>query len=178
MNALETLARRVLNAIGCGRVTTGNDSGNVQLLQVQLSASELKDDIPRLAEFGFTSMPPVGSDVLVVFMGRDRSNGAIVATNHQASRMKNLKSGEVAIFDDQGQSIYLTRSGIVIDGGGMPISIANSPTVSIAGDLEVAGTVTAPFVVGTTNVTFGGKSGISHMHSDVENGPNNSGPPT
>jgi phage baseplate assembly protein V len=152
MNTFTALARRVLNAVGCGRVNTGNDSGRVQILQIQLSSNEIKDDTPRLAEFGFTSMPPVGSDAIVVFMGSDRSQGAVIATGHQASRLKNLKAGEVAIYDDQGQSVFLTRAGIVINGGGHP--------VTVIGD-----------------VIADGISLKHHVHSGVSTGLSNTGGP-
>lgn len=157
--SMERALRRIALMIGRGRITTSNDSGNVQLLQVQLGQDEIRDNTPRLAEYGFTSMPPNGSDALVVFIGGERSNGAIVATGHQASRMKNLKTGEVAIFDDQGQSVYLTRSGIIIEGAGMPIMVN--------GDVIVNGDVTA--------------NGISlkhHKHPGVQAGGASTGEPT
>jgi phage baseplate assembly protein V len=127
--AIQRIIQRIQHVIGRGRVTTGNDGGNVQLLQVKLGADEIRDNTPRLAEYGLTSMPPAGSDAVVVFIGGDRSNGAIVATGHQASRLKGLKPGEVAIYDDLGQSVYLTRAGIVINGGGLPINFINTPSI-------------------------------------------------
>ncbi len=47
----------------------------------------------------------------------------------------------------------------------------NSPTFTVNGDsqfngkIDATSTITAPNVVGTTNVTFGGKSGVAHTHS-------------
>ncbi|MET3132230.1 phage baseplate assembly protein V [Oxalobacteraceae bacterium GrIS 1.11] len=183
--AIDRVYRRVLMLIGRGRVTTGDDSGNVQMLQVKLNEGHVRDGTPRLAEFGFTSMPPNGSDVMLLFIAGDRSNGVIVATGHQASRMKNLKAGEVAIYDDQGQSIHLTRAGIVIHGAGLPVTITgtsgitlDTPVVHMTGKLSVDGTVTAPVVVGTENVLFGGKSGVDHRHGNVQRGQDSTGAPT
>jgi phage baseplate assembly protein V len=139
--AIERTYNRLRMVIGRGRVTTGNDSGNVQRLQVRLNGDQISDDMPRLAEFGFTSMPPNGSDVIAVFIGGDRTVGAVVATGHQASRLKNLKAGEVAIYDDQGQSIYITRGGIVINGGGLPMKIMNTPEVRMETSLKVTGDI-------------------------------------
>jgi phage baseplate assembly protein V len=138
---LSTVLQRLRMVIGRGRITFGDDSGNVQRLQVRLNADQINDDMPRLAEFGFTSMPPNGSDVVVVFIAGDRSTGAVVATGHQTSRLKNLKSGEVAIYDDQGQSVYLTRGGIVINGAGLPLTITNTPEVRMETSLNVTGDI-------------------------------------
>lgn len=128
--AIEKLWRRMLLVVGRGRITTGNDSGLVQMQQVQLGASETRDNTPRVAEYGYTSMPLPGCHAVVIFVGGDRSNGVIVATNDQNHRLKNLLPGEVAIYDDQGQSVYLTRAGIVVNGGGLPLLIHNTPQIT------------------------------------------------
>jgi phage gp45-like len=39
--AIQRIIQRVQHVIGRGRVTTGNDAGNVQLLQVKLGADEI-----------------------------------------------------------------------------------------------------------------------------------------
>lgn len=130
-NALERLWRRLQMVVGRGRVKTGNDAGPVQLLQVQFSGQDVRDNTPRVAEYGFTSMPRPECQAVLVFMAGDRSNGVILGTNDEAARLKNLLPGEVAIYDDQGQSVYLTRAGIVMNGGGKPITVTNTPTITL-----------------------------------------------
>jgi phage baseplate assembly protein V len=125
-------------AIGRGRVTHVDDSGNVQLLQVRLGGDELRDHTRRLAEYGFTSSPPEGADVVALFVAGDRSKGVVIATGHQASRLRGLQAGEVAIFDDQGQSVYLTRSGIIVNGAGNPLVVNNTPVVTVNASTKVA----------------------------------------
>jgi phage gp45-like len=44
--------------------------------------------------------------------------------------MKGLATGEVAIYDDSGQSVYLSAAGIVVDGGGKPVEITNTPQIT------------------------------------------------
>lgn len=61
--------------------------------------------------------------------------------------------------------------------------IMTTPTFTINGDtvmngkLDATGTITAPNVVGTTNVTFGGKSGVGHKHGGVATGGGQTGVP-
>jgi len=188
IESINRVYRRVLLAIGRGRVTTANDGGPVQKLQAKFSDFETHDNLPRLAEYGLTSNPPIGSDAIVVFLGGDRSNGVVIATGHQLSRMKGLLPGEVAIFDDLGQSAYLTRAGIVIEGAGLPITVngvtAINGNTTINGKLHVTGAVTsdtavtAPVIKGTTDVIFGVISGVAHEHSGVQSGPSNTGGPS
>ncbi len=183
--AIDRIYRCVMQAFGRGRVTFVDDSGPVQMIQARFGPLEVIDNVPLPHDFGFTSHPPVGSDVLAAFLGSNRKSGVVVTVGSQAYRMKNLKSGEVAIYDALGQSVHLTTAGIVINGGGLPMSITNtpgitldSPAVHVTGSLSVDGTVTAPNGVFTTNATFGGKSGINHTHSGVQTGSGITGAPS
>lgn len=134
---IERLYGRLLMAVGRGRVTVTNDAGPVQTMQIKLGQDEVRDGTPRLADYGVTSVPPVGSDALVVFIGGDRSAGAVVATGHQGSRPKGLAVGEVCVYDDQGQMIHITRAGIVIKGAGKPITIQDTPTLTVKASSKV-----------------------------------------
>ena len=128
---MERLWRRVQLMSSWGRVTFSDDSRSAQLLQVKLNDSETRDDTPRIAEFGLTSRPPDGSDVLVVFLGGDRSKGVVVATAHQASRPKGLLAGETMLYDLWGKSVHLTKAGgIVVEAQGAPVTVNNATTVT------------------------------------------------
>ncbi|KVZ18643.1 baseplate assembly protein [Burkholderia stagnalis] len=124
------LARRVLHAIGRGRVTASNDSGVVQLIQVRFNDLETIDGMPRIAEFGLTSRPPSGTDVLALFIGGDRSSGVVAGTNHQASRPKGLAIGETMLYSLIGQQVYLSTSGIVVEAKGLPVTVNNASDVT------------------------------------------------
>ncbi|NHR07640.1 phage baseplate assembly protein [Chromobacterium haemolyticum] len=134
----ERLVHRLWMLVGRGKTTTVNDAGPIQMVQVKLGADEVRDNTRRAAEYGFTSSPPAGSDAVLVFVGGDRSNGVVIATNHQASRLKNLQPGEVAIFDNQGQSVYLTRAGIVVNGAGLPLTVNSTPVVTVNAATKIA----------------------------------------
>lgn len=135
---LRRMMRRIQLATGWGRVTFSDDSKSAQLLQVKLNDSETRDGTPRIAEFGFTSRPPTGSDVVIVFLAGDRTKGVVVATAHQASRPTNLQEGESMVYDFWGKSIYLTESdGIIVEAGGTPVTVNNATVVTISAAQEV-----------------------------------------
>ena len=156
--ALERLGRRLLNLVGRGRKTTGDDSGNVQMLQARLGVNEIRDNTPRLAEFGFTSMPPDGADLVLLCIGGDRSNAVIIATGHIATRMKNLQPGESALYDSLGKHVYLKSTEIEVDAGGQPVNIINASTVTITASTSV--TVNAPDSTINGNATVTGNATI------------------
>lgn len=156
-SAINRLYRRLLLVVGRGQVTTSDDSGNVQTLQVQLGPMETRDNTPRLAEFGLASNPPHGSDAIVIFVGGDRSNGVVIATGNKTLRMKSLAPGESAIYDSLGKYVYLSASGIIVEAKGQPVTVNDAsdvtvnasgtvtiaaPNTKITGTLEVDGNVT------------------------------------
>lgn len=143
MDAAERLWRRLLLAVGRGRIASVDDAGQVQKMQVKLGSDETIDAIPRLAEYGFQSRPPVGSDAVLIFVAGERSNGVVIACGNQTFRMRSLESGEVAISDDKGQSVHLSADGIKVNGGGLPVNITNTPQVTIdSADVQMTGRLT------------------------------------
>jgi len=124
--------RRIQLTVARARVTASDDTGTVQKIQAQVNWGELRDGTPRLAEFGFTSRPPAQSDVVLVFIAGDRSNGVVIATGHQPSRPKNLAEGEAMLYDLWGKHVYLKADGsIEIDAKNGPVVVNNATQVTI-----------------------------------------------
>jgi len=106
---LKNLQSRVLLMIGRGVLKAVSDNSNAQLCQVSLLDGELKSNVERVQNYGVTSVPPEGALATVLFVGGDRSNGLIIAAEDRKIRVKGLKAGEVAIYTDEGDEIYLKR---------------------------------------------------------------------
>jgi phage baseplate assembly protein V len=193
--ALERIGRRVLTAIAVGRKTTGRDDGSVQYLQARLGADEIRDDLPRLAEFGFTSMPPDGSDLVVLYVGGDRSNGIVIASGDIATRLKNLQPGESALYHADGKHVYLKQDGLEIDAKGQPVTIvdASDITATASGNLtfNIGGAVTVNAAAMQINCSLGvdGQAAVTgdvtgasisldhHTHGGVKAGGDNTAGP-
>lgn len=135
---LEKVYRRVQMLFGRGRATYVDDSGPVQKVQVKMSDIETADNRLRLAEFGFTSNPPNGSDVAVLHVAGDRGAGVVVATNHQSSRPTGLQSGESMLYSEDGKQVYMTAGGgIVVNANNQPVTVNGATTVTIVAATEV-----------------------------------------
>ena len=131
--AIAGLTRRQTSHVSFARSTAApNDSGSAQTSQVQLDALTLRDGVPVLMNFGFTSNMPPGGDNVVVHLGGERSKAIVIATGHQQYRLTGLPSGAVAIHDSTGNKIVITSTGIAITGN-----------VAITGNLTVTGDITA-----------------------------------
>lgn len=129
---------RTMLMIRRGRISLVDDSGAVQMLQLAPSGLETRDNLPRLAEYGLASNPPAGTDALIANIGGDPSNGAVVGTNHQATRPKNLAAGETQIYNGPaGTSLYLTNGEIVINANGQPVNVNGATVVTIVAATEI-----------------------------------------
>ncbi|HEV2364036.1 MAG TPA: phage baseplate assembly protein [Caulobacteraceae bacterium] len=143
LHAAERLWRRALYAIGRGRVTLVDDTGVVQILQADFGpmgpsgSMALRDNTPRLAEFGFASNPPAGAHFVALSIGGDRSNTVVIATGHQATRLKNLAPGDSALYDSRGAYVWLTPTGIVIEAKNQPVTINDATQVTINASAKV-----------------------------------------
>jgi phage gp45-like len=164
MGAIERLYRIAMYSIGRGRITTGDTSGPVQLYQVQVNDMDIRDNVPRLAEFGFTSRPPDGSDVTLTCVEGNPRKSVIVGTNHQPSLPKGLLAGETVIFNLWGMTIEMTEAGITVNGNGKP--------VRINGDVVLNGGMTS-----SGDVVAGGVSLLNHLTTGVKAGTDISGKP-
>ena len=127
--------RRTLNAISAAMITRIDDSGSVQRAQLRLNQMELRDNTPVLLHYGLASVPHPGADAAVLFVAGNRSGGVVIAVNDQRYRLQGLADGEVALYDDLGHKVLLSRTGIVIDGAGQDITIQNAPTIVANVDL-------------------------------------------
>ena len=143
MEHIERVYRRMLMVVRSGQMTLVNDQKPTQQMQIQLSQVEVLDGMPRLAEYGFQSVPPAGADIVALFPAGNLSDGVVIATGHQTWRLRALATGEVAISDDKGQRVYLSAAGIRIDGGSLPVQINTTGGLTINANTTINGSVTA-----------------------------------
>lgn len=160
------LARGLGNLLGRGTVVLANAATKMQTLQIRLLAGEVKDGVEHFEAYGLTARPKAGAEHITLFMGGDRSHGVTIMVADRRYRPTGLAEGEVMLYDDLGHKVHLTRSGIVIDGGGHDITIQNAPNVNVGGDIHATGDVTA-----------NGISLKNHVHGGVQSGGSTTGAP-
>lgn len=164
---LAPYARRLSNMLARGVVGMVNSGSKMQTLQVNLLADEIKDNLEHMEAYGFTSHPHPDAEALASFMDGDRSHGIVICVADRRYRLTGLAAGEVAIYDDLGQKVHLTRAGIVINGANLPVTITNTPKVRMETPiLEVTGDVKDR--CDTTGKTMDGMRTIYNTHTHPE----------
>lgn len=108
------LARSVGNMLARGTLVLANAATKMQSLQVRILDGEAKDAVEHFEPYGYTSRPHPGAEALLQFFGGDRSHGVAFMVADRRYRLTGLEAGEVALHDDLGQKVHLTRDGVVI----------------------------------------------------------------
>lgn len=135
------LARGLGNMLARGTVVLANAASKMQTLQVKLLSGEVKDGVEHFEGYGLTAKPHPGAECIALFFGGDRSHGVVIAVADRRYRLIGLAEGEVALHDDLGHKVHLTRAGIVINGAGQQITFLNTPKIRMECDLDVTGQV-------------------------------------
>ena len=169
---------RSANSMGRAFITATDDTQMWQQVTHQGHQGEQADGIELVHPYGFTSnvQPPTGTqgaEAIVAYPTGDRSHGVIIAHGDRRFRLTGLANGEVAIHDDQGQKVHLTRSGIVVNtpgtltitaGGAVTIT---APTINLAGkcNLGTGGPMVPAAKQGT--IDTGGNADVENLASSV-----------
>ncbi len=137
---LRDLTSRIMSVAARGEVKRVNNSPRMQTVQTSLLKNELRDGLEHPENYGFTSHPKPGAECFALFFGGNRDHGIAIVVADRRFRVQTLAEGEVAIYDDLGQTVHLTRAGLQVTS---PTSVTvTAPSVRIEGDLEVTGDVT------------------------------------
>ena len=183
---IDPLRRRVRLMIGRAVLAAADDSKGIQLVQVKLLDGEVGDGVERMQNYGYTSVPKVGAEGVMVCVSGDRTHGIVVVMDDRRYRLKNLQPGEVALYTDEGDTIVMKRGRKIEVTAGAEVTV-RAPVVKVEASTKV--TLTTPLVEMTQDLSVGGSisvvgdvvaDGISltaHAHGGVTPGGGNTGVP-
>lgn len=169
MNALlAPIRQRIYDLVARAVVTQVDDTKKLQLLQLAVLDGETRDRCERFQEYGYTANPPVNSEAVVIFVGGSREHPLVVGVDSRAARKTGLQPGEVAIYTDQGDYVYLKRGG-TIEAKASTKLLVTSPLIDATGDANVAGVykVAGTQVVGPRGSSVTGPTGGTTVDSQA-----------
>lgn len=147
---------RIQDLLARGTVTAADGKKKMRELQVRLLADEVRDELEHVEPYGFTAEPHADGkeDAFALFFDGDRSHGIVFCVADRRYRLKPLKAGEVAVYDDIGQKVYLTRTGILIETPeNLTATVGKNVTETVGGNLSA-------MVSGNVSVEVGGNADI------------------
>ncbi|AXF74872.1 phage baseplate assembly protein V [Erwinia tracheiphila] len=160
------LQRRLRLLISRGVVNMANDSLRTQNLQVTMLADETADDVERFQNYGHSSVPPVGSEAIVLSVGGIRQHLVAIAVDDKNSRLGNLEPGDSAVYHLEGHRIVLTKDGVIkiackrLEVVAEDEILFDSPQTRFTGDVDIVGISQA------SDHLSGGISGANHIHPE------------
>lgn len=169
---LQPVKNRMALMISRAVLSSLADGEGLQLVQVKVRGDDdVHDRAERYQNYGLTTVPLAGAECIVVAVGGITSHLAILGIDDRRHRPKNLKAGEVMLYDHLGQYFHFKE-----DGSWELNAVTAGKIVAPAG-LEID----APFLHCTgeikDRVATGGKSmsemrGIfdGHDHGGIEPG--------
>ena len=116
MTVATTLYRRVRTLFRLAELLRVDSAGAVQTVQIKTGADETLSDVQHREPYGYASHPKKdGAQPLVVALNGDPSHSLVIMVGNRKYRLKGLAEGEVALYDDQAQSVILKRDKIQIN---------------------------------------------------------------
>lgn len=134
-------------------------------------AGEELSDMELFQQFGFTSTPPKGTQLIVIPLGGRTSAAIVVATEHGTYRFKLDADGEAALYNQWGDVIHLRQDRKIHVKAAAEVMV-ETPLATFSGDVQVEGTLTA-----AVDVIGGGISLKTHKHGGVQAGGAQTGVP-
>lgn len=168
---VSTMLRRLGMLAARAIVRRVDDSVARQRLQVEVFKDELCDRVEHLQNYGYTSCPHEGAEAIVLSPNGRREQSVVIVVDDRRYRLKGLKAGEVALYDDLGNRVLLLRDRLRIEGKdrvevAAPAVAITADKATIEGNLNVKGDTTF-----TGSVTANGKPiDDTHTHNDVQPG--------
>ena len=99
--------------IARGVVEAAKDDKGMQLIKASILAGEDRDNVERFQQYGFTSVPLEGSEVIIVCPQGNREHMIAIAADDRRYRLKGMENGEVALYTDEGDKIHIKRGGAI-----------------------------------------------------------------
>ncbi|WP_425968151.1 phage baseplate assembly protein V [Aeromonas dhakensis] len=143
-------------------VTLVKDSLQRQGLQLKVLADETADDVERFQNYGHTSVPPAGSEAIVLGIGGARAGLVAIAVEDKSVRPKDLEAGDNCLYHLEGHRIILRKDGLLeIEAKTVIISATEkltmmSPDIEIQGPLHVTGPITSDEDVKVGDISLSG----------------------
>lgn len=164
---LAPLQRRLRLIADRAIVTLVNDALQRQNLQLKVLADEGADDVERFQNYGHTSVPPAGSEAIVLGLGGARAGLVAIAVEHKGVRPKDLEAGDSCLYHLEGHNLTLHKDGLAELTAKIVIIRATEKLTIISPDTEVQGPLhaTGP-ITSDTDVKVGSISLKDHDHEE------------
>lgn len=169
--ALAPLLRRIRLSVARGIVSLINDAcPGHQTVQVVQREGEPADDLERLQEYGFFSVPLAGAEALTVAVSGKQDHLVVACLADHRYRPREGEAGDVGIYHYLGHEIRLEEEGVIrIKAKKLICEIEEeigmiAPDINLNANVKITGKTT---LEGGANI--GGIEFDDHRHKETNN---------
>lgn len=175
--AMNPIRQRLASMFSRAVVLLVQDTLKLQGLQISLLADEVRDDVERFQNYGFTSHPLPGAEAVAASVAGNRDHVLVIAVDDRRYRLRGLAAGEVAIYSDEGDKVVLKRGGVIEVTAATKLRLV-TPLVECTGALHAVGNITSDAnITAAANVADqGGAKSMAGMRA-AYNGHHHGGSP-
>lgn len=114
-------------------ITARDADTGTRLLQTSYAGGYQRSELEHIEPYGFTSecFKDGATDAVIVNLNDNKSHSLVIAVGDYRYRIKNLKDGEVCMYDDKGRKVFLKREGIEIDGVDDPVEVHTNGDIKV-----------------------------------------------
>lgn len=134
MSATDRRVQMLVSRVTVARV---DDDPMMQELQVEALADETHEGIEHYQPYGLAMHPYADAEGVMLAVGGLRSHGLVICVADRRYRLTGLAEGEVALHDDQGQKVHLTRDGIIVHGKALTFESEGDIAFTADGDMTI-----------------------------------------
>jgi phage baseplate assembly protein V len=153
---LKTLGEALRRTAVRGFVQLVKDSGDVQFVQLQLDADNVRDDVEHFQPFGLAGHPLKDAQGLVFMVAGNPRHLVAMGLFNPDKRPKDLEEGATALYDAEGVKVHLKP------GGGLSLGSRDATK----GAARVGDTI--KISMAALNAAFNPGSGGASFTTDVE----------
>lgn len=112
--ALRPFANKIKSMLGKAILSAISDSSNMQIVKIEGMDGDVFTDVERLQEYGLSSIPPAGAEVIYAALNGNRDHIVVLTTGYSKDRPKG-STGDTFVWSIHKNKISLTKDGLKIE---------------------------------------------------------------
>lgn len=109
----DTIRKKIFLVAGRGTLKTVDNTKTTAKVQGEFIKDEIISDIEKLEDYGFTSYPEEGAQIVAIFIDGNREQGLAIRTHDRRYRPTDLEPGEACMYHKSGSRVTMKADGSI-----------------------------------------------------------------
>jgi phage baseplate assembly protein V len=110
---MESLRKKTFLMVGRGELKTSDASKNTAKMQGEFLKDEIISDIEKMEDYGFSSCPEAGAQIVAIFIDGNREQGLVIRSHDRKYKPTDLQPGEACMYHKNGSRVTMKADGSI-----------------------------------------------------------------